>query len=258
MSMNRSRILSTALGIALAIAAGTPAVAQPAAYSEVTGDAAKRIRASVEQLIPGMKVDSIRTTPIAGLYEVALGPRLVYMTESGRYLVQGSIIDVDKKENITEARAGAARMRAIDALGEDQMLVFGPKSAPHTVTVFTDIDCGYCRKLHGEMAKYNDAGIRVRYLFFPRSGEGGESYKKAVSVWCASDRKQAMTDAKAGKDVPAKSCPNPVDEHMAMGELVGVSGTPFMVLPDGGDLPGYVPAERLKRILAEHAPPSKN
>jgi thiol:disulfide interchange protein DsbC len=199
-----------------------------------------------------MKVDSIRTTPITGLYEVALGPRLVYMTENGRYLLQGNIIDVDKKENITEARAGAARLRAIDALGEDQMLVFGPKNAPHTVTVFTDIDCGFCRKLHSEMASYNDAGIRVRYLFFPRAGEGSEAYRKAVSVWCASDRKQAMTDAKAGKDVPAKTCPNPVDEHLAMGDLVGVNGTPFMVLPDGGDLPGYVPAERLKRILAEH------
>ena len=256
--MKKSRFPSTALGIALTIAAGTAPAAEPATYSEVTGDAAKRIRASVEQLIPGMKVDSIRTTPIAGLYEVALGPRLVYMTDSGRYLIQGSIIDVEKKENITEARAGAARIRAIDALGEDQMLIFGPKNAAHTVTVFTDIDCGYCRKLHGEIAKYNDNGIRVRYLFFPRSGEGGESYKKAVSVWCASDRKQALTDAKAGKDVPTKTCANPVDQHMTMGELVGVSGTPFMVLPDGGDLPGYVPAERLKLILAEHAAREKN
>jgi len=258
MSMKRSLILTTVLSLALLVVAGTSAVAQPAAYGEVTGDAAKRIRASVEKLIPGMTVDSIRTTPIAGLYEVALGPRLVYMTDNGRFLVQGSIIDVEKKENITEARAGVARMRAIDALGEDQMLVFGPKNAPHTVTVFTDIDCGYCRKLHGEMAKYNDAGIRVRYLFFPRAGEGSDAYKKAVSVWCAGDRKQALTDAKAGKDIPAKTCPNPVDEHMTMGELVGVSGTPFMVLPDGGDLPGYVPAERLKRILAEHAASAKN
>jgi thiol:disulfide interchange protein DsbC len=130
-------------------------------------------------------------------------------------------------------------------------VVFGPKDAPYTITVFTDIDCGFCRRLHAEIGKYNASGIRVRYLFMPRAGKGSESYKKAVGVWCAKDRQRAMTDAKAGKDVPAQDCKNPVDEHLALAELLGINGTPALILPDGELLPGYVPADRLKAAMED-------
>jgi thiol:disulfide interchange protein DsbC len=200
-------------------------------------------------LDPELKVDAVRTTPVAGLYEVAIGPRLVYMTGDGRYLIQGSISDIEKREDLTEPRRNAIRLDAINRVSEDQMVVFGPKDAPHTITVFTDIDCGFCRRLHSEIGKYNANGIRVRYLFMPRTGKGSESYKKAVAVWCAADRQQAMTDAKAGKDVPAQTCDNPVDAHIALADLIGVNGTPALILPDGELLPGYVPADRLKGLL---------
>jgi thiol:disulfide interchange protein DsbC len=173
------------------------------------------------------------------------------MTGDGRYLIQGSISDVEKREDLTEPRRNAIRLEALSRISEDEMVVFGPKDAPHTVTVFTDIDCGFCRRLHAEIDKYNANGIRIRYLFMPRTGKGSESYRKAVNVWCSKDRQQAMTDAKAGKDVPALDCKNPVDAHLELADLMAISGTPALILPDGELLPGYVPADRLKLILAE-------
>jgi thiol:disulfide interchange protein DsbC len=249
--MTRSRWLSRFAALALSLAAGF-AAAQEAAPADV----AKRIVAGIAKLDPDMKVDAVRTTPVAGLYEVAIGPRLVYVTGDGRYLVQGSIADIEKREDLTEPRRNAIRLEAINRVSEDDMIVFGPKDAKHTVTVFTDIDCGFCRRLHSEIAKYNANGIRIRYLFMPRAGKGSESYDKAVAVWCAKDRQQAMTDAKAGKDVPKGTCKNPVDEHVALAELVGINGTPALILPNGELLPGYVPADRLKAIITGQAQPS--
>lgn len=244
--MKRFPWLTSLAGVLLSLATGL-AVAQDAAPADV----AARVQASLAKLDPDLKADGVRTTPVPGLYEVAIGPRLVYMTGDGRYLIQGGISDVEKREDLTEPRRNAIRLEVINAISEDQMVVFGPKDAPHTVTVFTDIDCGFCRRLHSDIAKYNANGIRIRYLFMPRTGTGSESYQKAVNVWCAKDRQQAMTDAKAGKDVPAQDCKNPVDDHLALAELIGINGTPALILPDGELLPGYVPADRLKLILAD-------
>jgi thiol:disulfide interchange protein DsbC len=129
------------------------------------------------------------------------------------------------------------------------MVIFAPEEYDHTITVFTDIDCGYCRKLHNEIDAFMAEGIRVRYLFYPRAGLGSPSYQKAVSVWCADDRKQALTDAKAGEPLPEKSCENPVADHMALGEAMGVTGTPAILLENGQLVPGYVPAKRMAAIL---------
>jgi thiol:disulfide interchange protein DsbC len=244
--MKRFPWFTSLAGLVLSTLAGL-AVAQEAAPADVF----KRVQASIAKLDPDLQVDGVQTTPVQGIYEVAIGPRLVYMTGDGRYLIQGSISDVDKRQDLTEARRNAVRLGALDKVSEDDMVVFGPKTAPHTVTVFTDIDCGFCRRLHSEIGKYNANGIRIRYLFMPRTGKGSESYQKAVGVWCAKDRQQAMTDAKAGKDVPAQSCKNPVDSHMALADSMGLNGTPALILPDGELLPGYVPADRLKAVLED-------
>jgi thiol:disulfide interchange protein DsbC len=244
--------LKTLAGLLAALVAA-PTLAQEAAPADVV----KRVQTSLATLDRELKADGVRTTPIPGIYEVAIGPRLVYMTADGRYLIQGSISDVEKREDLTEPRRNAIRLEVVNAISEDQMVVFGPKDARHTVTVFTDIDCGFCRRLHAEIGKYNAAGIRIRYLFMPRTGKGSESYRKAVAVWCAKDRQQAMTDAKAGKDVPEQDCKNPVEEHVALADLMGISGTPALILPDGELLPGYVPADRLKAMLDEQKAAAK-
>jgi thiol:disulfide interchange protein DsbC len=208
-----------------------------------------RIRNSLGVLLPGLQPDSIRPTPVEGLYELVFGTRIIYITADGRFLVQGKLVDLETRSEITEERLSALRVDAVEAVGEDNMVVFGPADARHTITVFTDIDCGYCRKLHAEMDDYNRLGIRVRYLFYPRAGVGSESYDKAVSVWCADDRNAAMDQAKAGREMPRRNCETPVGEHYALGQEFRIQGTPALVLEDGEVLPGYVPADKLAKAL---------
>lgn len=249
----KSLAFPTSLAVLLAAFVAIPAIAQEAAPADVF----KRLQTSIASLDGDLKVDGVRTTPVPGLYEVAIGPRLVYMTGDGRFLIQGSLSDVQKREDLTEPRRNAIRLDVVNKVSEDDMVVFGPKDAKDTVTVFTDIDCGFCRRLHSEMGKYNAAGIRIRYLFMPRAGKGSESYKKAVNVWCAKDRQQAMTDAKAGKEVAAQTCKNPVEEHIELADIMGISGTPALILPDGELLPGYVPADRLRAMIDEQKAAAK-
>ena len=199
---------------------------------------------------------SIKKTPIRGLYEVTVPPRVFYISADGRYVLAGDLIDLQKGVNLTEQQRDKARVASIENVGEVNMVVFAPEKVKHTITVFTDIDCGYCRKLHNEMASYNKLGIKVRYLAYPRAGVGSESYKKAVSVWCADDKRQAMTDAKNGKDVPEKNCENPVASQMALGRNLGVNGTPAIVLANGQLYPGYAPADRLIKVLEQVKHPS--
>ena len=141
------------------------------------------------------------------------------------------------------------RTLAIAKMGQENMIVFKAKIPKYTVTIFTDIDCGYCRKLHSELDQYLAQGITIQYLFFPRAGKGSESYDKAVSVWCADDRNAALTAAKKDQKVPTKTCDNPVDKHMQLGAEFDVKGTPMIVTEQGNILPGYLPAKQLVEAL---------
>jgi len=229
--------------------------------AQAAADAASTIKKSLAKILPDYEVNSVHETPVKGLYEVLVGSDVIYVSGDGRYMVQGRMIDLDSKEDLTETSPRLAearkkeakeRVAAVNKLGEDTMIVFAPPGkAEHTITVFTDIDCGYCRKLHGEIDGYLAQGIKVRYLFFPRAGVGTPSFDKAVSVWCADDRKSALTDAKAGKSVPDKKCDNPVKAQMELGEKLGVSGTPAIILDNGEMVPGYIPPKRLAAILNE-------
>ncbi len=209
----------------------------------------KAIRDSLKQALPGMDPDSIQPTKIKGVYEVMFGPKLFYVSEDGDYLIQGSMIDVRARQDLTEPRLAEARVASLNKVGVAKMVVFKPEKVKHVAYVFTDIDCGYCRKLHSEIKQYLDAGIEIRYLFFPRAGEGSDSYKKAVTVWCSDNRNQALTKAKKGEMLPDKSCDNPVSQHMALGNQLGASGTPMIVTEKGSILPGYVPAAQLTQVL---------
>ncbi|MCP5431433.1 MAG: DsbC family protein [Chromatiaceae bacterium] len=223
------------------------------AQAQVDQATEQQIRNSLRVLLPGLQPDEIRSTPIANLYEVTFGTRLVYLTADGRYLVQGKLIDLETRAEITEARLGELKVAALAKIDESQMVIYGPDDAKYQITVFTDIDCGYCRKLHSEMEQYNAQGIRIRYLFYPRAGIPSPSYDKAVSVWCADDRKAAMDKAKAGGDVAARTCENPVAEQYALGQTMRIQGTPALILDDGEILPGYVPADKLRRALDQRS-----
>lgn len=214
-----------------------------------SSDDTQQVEAALERLFPGSKADSIRPSPVAGLYEVTFDTQIYYMTPDGRYVLVGDVVDAQTRTNLTEPRRNEIRAAAIEEVGEDQMVIFGTDKAAHTITVFTDIDCGYCRKLHSQIDKYGEKSIRVRYLFFPRAGPGSSSFQKAISVWCSEDRNAALTEAKSGKNPPPKTCENPVARHYALGNRIGVRGTPAIVLEDGELVPGYVSPTRLAKLL---------
>ena len=206
-------------------------------------------RKNISKQFKSVKAKDIKPSPIPGLYQVSMPPRLFYISADGRYLVDGDLIDMSSKENISQNLRNNSIVTAIDSMGEDSMIVFGKETLKHTVTVFTDIDCGYCRKLHNEVKKYNALGVRVRYMAYPRAGIGSGAFKKAEAVWCSKDKEKAMTQAKNGTVPKSEKCDNPVAQHYALGNMIGIRGTPAIVLADGTIVPGYIPAARLSEAL---------
>ncbi|MEM6406023.1 MAG: bifunctional protein-disulfide isomerase/oxidoreductase DsbC [Pseudomonadota bacterium] len=212
----------------------------------------QKIRAELQAKLPKLSVESVRPSVLPGLYEVTFDTNIIYVDADARYVLSGDLFDLENRQSLTEMRTTALRADLLAQLDEKDMVVFAGKEPKHTVTIFTDISCGYCRKLHSEIQDYLDAGIRVRYLAYPRAGVDSEAGKTAESVWCAADRNQAMTAAKKGEEVAEKSCDNPIAAHFALGQQFGIRGTPALVLEDGRVLPGYVPAERLQQMLEQN------
>ena len=237
------------LGLLLALVAGGTLAADPAE---------QKVQDAIKTLVPDARIDSITRSELPGFYEVVLGGQPLYVSADGRYLVSGALWDIGAKRNLTEARLAGLRKSTLDAVGADQRIIYPASQPKHVITVFTDIDCGYCRRLHQQMAEYNNAGITVEYLFFPRAGIGSESYDKAVSVWCAADRNAALTKAKNGEPVENKTCTNPLASQFDLGHKVGVSGTPAVIAEDGTQIGGYLTPEqmiaRLDQIKASAKP----
>ncbi len=210
-------------------------------------------RARLAEQFAGVGVEDIKDSPIPGIYEVAVGAQVAYMTVDGKYLLRGDLYDLDTNVNLTEGRRSEARAAAISNLDPAEMIVFSPpKSVPvrHTVTVFTDIDCGYCRKFHSEIGQVTERGVEVRYMFFPRTGPNQESWRKAEMVWCADDRRAAMTDAKAGENVVSEPCgETPVASHFGVGEQIGLRGTPGVFTSSGQYIGGYLAPDELLQTL---------
>jgi thiol:disulfide interchange protein DsbC len=204
-----------------------------------------KAREALQRFLPGVEADSVRTSGIPGLYEASFGTRVLYVTGDGKYAVFGDIVATADRRNLTEARRGELINKLMANLPENEMIVIAPTQAKRSVTVFTDVDCPYCAKFHRDVPALNEAGVKVRYLLFPRTGVGSESYHKAVSVWCSGDRVKTVGIAKAGGKVEPKKCDNPVEKHMELGAEIGIQGTPAIVLDNGKMLPGYVPAVQL-------------
>ncbi|MEZ5543705.1 MAG: DsbC family protein [Lysobacteraceae bacterium] len=210
-----------------------------------------KVEAAIKTLVPNAQIDSIAESRVPGLYEVVMPGHVVYVSADGKYLIQGSLYDVENKLDLTENTRAGIRRKELAKVGKSQRIVYPAKNEKYAVTVFTDIDCGYCRRLHQEMAQYNDMGITVEYLFFPRAGVGSEAFDKAVSVWCSDDRQKALTDAKAGISLDKKQCDNPIANDYQLGQKLGVTGTPAVYAPDGTQLGGYLaPAQLLQRLQA--------
>ena len=201
-----------------------------------------------EMAAPDAQV-SARPSAVDGLYEVVYGASVFYMTADGRYMLAGPLLEAASGRNLTEASESQARLAMVRKLPEDSLIVFTPRQPKHEVTVFTDIDCHFCREMHKQVEAYNERGIAIRYAAFPRAGLTSDSAQKARHVWCASDRQQAMTRAKRGEEVAAASCDDPVREHLQAVQALDLNGTPSIVLDDGRLVPGFVPPDELLQIL---------
>jgi len=211
-------------------------------------------------LMPNAQPDSVGDSVMPGMYEAVYGPQVLYISKDGRYIFEGDLYDLSTRTNLTEGKRRGGRAKVIDGLASKDMIIFSPKEVKYTITAFTDIDCGYCRKLHKQMAEYNKLGIEFRYLAYPRSGVGSPSYLKALSVWCATDPQKAMSFAKEGakldqleklSQVEGKNCKDTILNHMAAAKQVGVTGTPTLVFDNGQVAPGYVEPKQLIQILDE-------
>lgn len=232
----------------------TTSESKPATTTTATPSSKLVPEAVTQALKRIIKVDfdkvSITESALKGLYEVLIGSEIVYVSDDGHYLVVGDIRDMKTGQNLTDDKRAQLRVKEIEALDEKEMIVFAPeKETKYTVNVFTDVDCPYCAKFHNEVPELNKGGVKVRYLAFPRAGAGSKTYNTMVSVWCAEDRQQAITDAKAKREVKSATCNNPVDKQYELGKRLGVSGTPAMLLANGELVPGYVPAKQLIAFL---------
>ncbi len=231
--------------------------AEPAASAAVTPAARQVVQKAIKTLAAGVEIDSIEPAPLPGFYQVIASGQMLYVSADGRYLINGDLLDLGKHQNVSDAAWARFRRAELAKVPVSQRIVFAPEHPKYTVTVFTDVNCGFCRALHGHMAAFNKAGIAVEYLAWPRegvtttAGRPTPTYTEMVSVWCSSDRKAAFTAAKEGHAPKPATCVNPVKDQFNLGVKLGVTGTPMIIAADGRTLGGYVTPEQLLQALQQ-------
>jgi thiol:disulfide interchange protein DsbC len=221
--------------------------------SATADDKYSAVEERIRALAPNATSLAISETPIEGILMVQIGGDIIYASADGRYMIQGRVIDLETREDLTEGAKSGMRKELLASVDTSKQISFAPEEPTFELTVFTDIDCGYCRKLHAQVEEYNEQGIAIRYMAFPRAGIGSRSYEKFVSVWCADDQQAAMTLAKSGADPDPAQCENPIAQQYQLGQELGVTGTPALLTPEGMLIPGYVPPEQLRQRLDKMA-----
>ncbi|WP_299591979.1 thioredoxin fold domain-containing protein [uncultured Microbulbifer sp.] len=226
-----------------------------AAFADVDDAVAKQIKAKLAAGNPQATFGDVRESSMPGLYEVDVnGGNVLFVSKDGGHFIAGDLFEVgpQKVVNVSEQRRGRHRAEVMDQQDKGEMIVFSPKGkAKAHIYVFTDVDCGYCRKLHDDVPELNRRGIEVRYLAFPRAGLNSVGYRKVATAWCADDPNKTLTDLKNRKNVPMEVCKNnPVAAQYKLGnEVIDVRGTPTIVMEDGTVVPGYLPPDTLVKAL---------
>jgi thiol:disulfide interchange protein DsbC len=270
--MYKKLILGVAVSIALASAwavaedkkveetkpAATATVAAPAAStptdSAVPADLAEKMKPAF-----GGAPDSLKSTPVAGVFEAKFGGEIIYVSGDAHYVFAGDLIDAQNKNNLTELSRSSDRKSVVGKIDASKSIEFKAKGdEKYVIYAFTDVDCPFCAKLHKEVPALNEKGVTVRYLAYPRAGVGSPTYKKMVSIWCADNKQEALSNMINGKDVPVKDCPNPVAEQFELGQKLGVNGTPALLTADGMMIPGFRPADQLVQMLDANAKKQAN
>lgn len=214
------------------------------------------VRANIVLNLSDIPVDHLAATQVPGIYEIISEGQVYYVDSTATFLFDGSLVDLKERKNLTELSMVAQNLRYIDAIGEENMLIYSSdtKQPTRSMSVFTDLDCPFCQRLHSELDVLLDAGVSVRYLLFPRAGLNTQAHKNLESVWCASDRHAALTTAKRGELAPQASCDNPITEHVALARQLGLTATPMIYLDDGQRINGYLDAHTLLEVFDETVP----
>ncbi len=249
--MNKNPPLIRIAIATVALLAALPATAQTAA-SDNLEPGLERARAKAVATFNEVKPQDVQPTPVAGWFSISKGTLIAYISGDGKYLLQGDLIDIDNEISLTEVARNEARLKMMEAVPDEDTIIFAPKEVKHVLSVFTDVDCPYCQRFHSQIDEYLAEGIEVRYFMYPRNGPGSEAWTKAEHVWCAADQQEALTLAKLGREFESRSCDvSIINEHYALGQDIGLRGTPALVLEDGTLISGYVPpAELSARIEA--------
>ena len=226
--------------------------AASASSLSVADDAAlEAVRLKISKTFEEIEPHHISASPIDGWYTVQKGSIVAYVSADGRYLLQGDLIDLDRETNLSELARLDSRRKLMSRAGDDGVIAFTPANVEHSVTVFTDVDCTFCRRLHSQIDEYLANGIEIRYILYPRNGPTSKSWDIAENVWCSPDRNNALTLAKLDREFESEQCGSSgvIKDNYALGHDVGLSGTPAFVFADGSYHSGYVPPDVLKSHL---------
>ena len=240
----------------LKMLAGLAAMLGCAALAQAADDdaALDEIRTKMSDMFESIEPEDISHSPVDGWFTIQQGSIIAYVSDDGRYLLQGDLIDLEQQVNLSEQSRNNARRDLIATLTDDEAILFSPTDVKYSVTIFTDVDCTYCRKMHSQINEYLDKGIQVRYALYPRNGPASKSWSTSENVWCAKDRNQALTAAKLDQKFETSKCDaSMVSNHYRVGRDVGLSGTPAIVLEDGTLIGGYLPPAQLDLRLQQSA-----
>jgi thiol:disulfide interchange protein DsbC len=240
------RLLFVHLVLAVATLVSASANSAPSNSAPAKADPRADIARRLE-----VPVKAVRESVIPGLFEVANGGEVIYVSTDGRYAIKGDVFDTDRGRNITDHRRNEARQELLRGLSDDETVVFSPAKPRYTVTVFTDVECKFCRMFHNEIAEYNRLGVKVRYAFYPRPGPGSDAWRKAEAVWCSGNRQETLTAAIQGNDsgAPKGNCRTPVARTYELGKTLGMMGTPGIFTDRGEYITGYRPPAQLVEQL---------
>lgn len=247
MIRNSTLLYIRIVAMTAAIVAVVPAMADDNAELDL-------VRQKIGEMFEMIGPEDINTSPVDGWYTIQKGSVVAYVSADGRYLLQGDLIDLDTQVNLSEMGRTDARRELMSTVTDDQVIKFSPADIKYSVSIFTDVDCTYCRRLHSQIGEYMAHGIEVRYLLYPRNGPASPSWNTAEEVWCASDRPNALTLAKLDREFETSKCDaSIVLDHYVIGRDVGLNGTPAIVFDDGTLIAGYLPPDQLKARLEQNA-----
>jgi thiol:disulfide interchange protein DsbC len=233
----KTSIFATLLAFCLVCSA--PVYAEDSAALEV-------VRLKLDAMFEGIGPENINESAVDGWFTVHKGSIVAYVSEDGRYLLQGDMIDLDEQVNLSEEARNESRREVMSSVVDGQAIMFTPDEVKYKITIFTDVDCTYCRKLHSQIDEYMAQGIEIRYMLYPRNGPASSSWNTSEDVWCARDRNSALTAAKLDRKFETQKCDaSVISKHYTLGQDVGLTGTPAIVFDDGTLVSGYLPPEAL-------------